>query len=345
MITGLHYLRAIAAMLVVGHHAVSYFPRPDEWTSFGEAGVDVFFVISGFVMAWTTRHAGPTPTQAAFDFLVRRLIRVVPLYWLALLWITKRDLVHLELDPAVLLDFVFLPRFNPDHFNHIFPVLVPGWTINYEMFFYAVFAISLLFGKYQYAIIFPALAFLITLGHLVEYPSAFGQFYTSSIMAEFLYGILICKWVQRHGQDHHPRLAWLALISGFVGLALLWPGDHIPRAYVAGPLAALIVYAGILAFNGWHVPWLHRLADASFSIYLTHLFTFRLSRTLLQGLPPDQPSPVAMVVAVGVQLAVAAAVGLLVHRWIEQPLTRYLTRRFLKPRRLATEPGMSTSGS
>ena len=334
MITGLHYLRAIAAMLVVGHHANSYFLDHGQWSNFGEAGVDIFFVISGFVMAWTTQRnaTAPSPAHAAFMFLARRLIRVVPLYWLALLWLLKRDIWENVVDPQTLLDFLFLPRFNPDHLNHIYPVLVPGWTINYEMFFYAIFAASILLGRYKYVAIFSTLTATILVGHWVDFQSAFGQFYTSSIVAEFLYGILICKLVQKFGHNHFPRLAGLALCAAFAGLAFVSPGD-IPRAYFAGPIAALIVYAGILAFNGRNLPWLHRLADASFSIYLTHLFTFKISRSLLMhALPPDQASPAAIALGLGVQMAIAAIVGLMVHRWVEQPLTQYLTRRFIKPR-------------
>lgn len=321
-------------MLVVGHHATSYFPDHGQWSNFGEAGVDIFFVISGFVMAWTTQKTAlaPSPAHAAFLFLARRLIRVVPLYWLALLWLLKRDIWENSVDPQVMLDFLFLPRFNPDHLNHIYPVLVPGWTINYEMFFYAIFAISILWGRYKYVGIFAGLLTAIAIGYWIDFQSAFGQFYTSSIVAEFLYGILVCKLVQKFGQNHFPRLASLALCAGFACLAWVNP-ENVPRAYFDGPVAALIVYAGILAFNGRSLPWLHRLADASFSIYLTHLFTFKLSRSLLlQALPPDQASPAAIAVGLGVQMAIAAIIGLMVHRWVEQPLTRYLTQRFLKPR-------------
>ena len=322
-------------MLVVGHHANSYFSDHDQWSSFGEAGVDIFFVISGFVMAWTTQKTATAPSkvQAAGMFLLRRLIRVVPLYWLALLWLLKRDILQNEVDPQVILDFLFLPRFNPDHLDHIYPVLVPGWTINYEMFFYGIFATAILWGRYKYVAIFSALVSTIAFGYLIDFQTAFGQFYTSSIMAEFLYGIVVCKLVQKFGLNHFSRIAWWALVAGFSGLVLFNPSTtDLPRAYAVGPIAALIVYAAILAFNGRSIRWLHRLADASFAIYLTHQFTFRISRFLLQGLSPDEPTPLAIALSLSVHLAVAAIIGLMVHLWIERPITQYLTQRLLKPR-------------
>src|SRR6516162_6435510 len=94
-IDGIQYLRAVAALMVVAHHARHYFPQGDQWSTFGSRGVDIFFVISGFVMAHSTQgyRADANRRFQSERFLAKRFIRVVPLYWLALLWTSKRHLV------------------------------------------------------------------------------------------------------------------------------------------------------------------------------------------------------------------------------------------------------------
>ncbi|PZP90666.1 MAG: hypothetical protein DI587_38015 [Variovorax paradoxus] len=91
---GIQYLRALAAIMVVGHHATAFFGGVSGWSNFGMTGVDIFFVISGFIMVHATYGLDPNGNRAqqAADFFVRRLIRVVPLYWLALAYMNRADI-------------------------------------------------------------------------------------------------------------------------------------------------------------------------------------------------------------------------------------------------------------
>ena len=144
---GVQVLRGIAAMLVVLCHAsqmVHYRLGVGEVLFFGASGVDVFFPISGFVMAVTTRRYWGQAGHA-LDFLVRRLIRIVPIYWGA----TLLKLLLIVALPAVVgatrLDawhvtasFLFIPAFDAEH--KAFPVVPIGWTLNFEMLFYLLFA-------------------------------------------------------------------------------------------------------------------------------------------------------------------------------------------------------------
>src|ERR1019366_2869669 len=144
LIHPIQYLRGIAALMVVWHHGVgqlatleTYFPF-----RFGTSGVDLFFVISGFIMVVTTAGRDVTPTE----FIARRFVRVVPLYWVLTLALAATALVAPSLFRSVTLTAVsliqsllFIPHFSPSHAGMIWPVLVPGWTLNYEMFFYVVF--------------------------------------------------------------------------------------------------------------------------------------------------------------------------------------------------------------
>jgi exopolysaccharide production protein ExoZ len=140
----IQYLRFIAAFGVILFHACGPTRHP---FAFGARGVDLFFVVSGFVM-WQVTAAKPhTPGS----FLDRRIRRIVPLYWTSIVLVVC--LVHLfgvrplgatdEIVP-VIKSMLFVPYFNAN--GSMGPVVSPGWTLNYEMFFYVIFAVSLLFS-------------------------------------------------------------------------------------------------------------------------------------------------------------------------------------------------------
>ena len=144
----IQYLRGIAALMVVVVHIPVQLSRMGfngDWPEFLNIGVDIFFVISGFIM-WTTTFDGRVGVA---QFLSRRLVRIAPLYW-ALTSITvlvmlaaptlvqsgKLDLQH------VITSYLFVASQHPVT-QLMEPILVPGWTLNYEMFFYVVFALCL----------------------------------------------------------------------------------------------------------------------------------------------------------------------------------------------------------
>ncbi|MEO7027698.1 MAG: acyltransferase, partial [Caulobacteraceae bacterium] len=141
----IQYLRALAALAVVLYHAL-------QWRSggfdVGRAGVDVFFVISGFVLWRATSRHRVTP----LTFLAARASRVMPLYWLATLAVVASALVWPQFLPQVrpgwghlLLSLAFIPHFDPRGLP--FPTLPPGWSLDYEAGFYILFAIALAFAR------------------------------------------------------------------------------------------------------------------------------------------------------------------------------------------------------
>ena len=151
LILPIQYLRGIAALMVVWHHAAMPGGRNGlqlvPW-AFGTSGVDVFFVISGFIMVVTTSGSSTGPLQ----FWHRRIVRVVPLYWL----LTLLDGGHCvgarracsrrcKVAPTTLLRraLLFVPHFSQSFPAFVWPLLVPGVDLNFEMFFYAVFGLSL----------------------------------------------------------------------------------------------------------------------------------------------------------------------------------------------------------
>ena len=285
--------------MVVAHHARHYFPQGDQWSTFGSRGVDIFFVISGFVMAHSTQgyRADANRRFQSERFLAKRFIRVVPLYWLALLWTSKRHLVAGQWGWDTLQDLLFVPHFHRIYQDAVYPFLVPGWTINYEMFFYALFALSMLFGRYRYALVATTLIALASLDAL-PWRSAIGIFYTSNVILEFLFGIVVYAVVVRWPAPMRKR--WLVLVSVVaVGLLAIENRDAV-RGYADGPFAALLVWSTVLWSQGLRAAPLRRLGDASYSIYLFHLASFWLPSTLLHRFGVQSTSPL---VVIGVLLA------------------------------------------
>ena len=350
-IEGIQILRGVAALMVVMHHARHSVPGSEGWPSFGDTGVDIFFVISGFVMAYTTRSLSMASTagerlDASGEFLRKRLARVVPLYWLVLLWTARRDLAQGRFSIDLIKDFAFLPHPNATYPDMLWPTVVQGWTLNYEMFFYGLFAVSLLFGGLRTRMLLGALLGLVVFGYclaLARWPSDSAgwlgiarRFYTDNIVLEFGYGVLLQRFVAGRPAPAWPRAVFvLVALGGFLLLAL--GHDSWPRGVMQGLPALLIVWASLHACTGWHLPVLVRLGDASYAIYLFHWASFGAIKPLAAWLGPSGGQPLQVALMMALHFLVAVLSGLAIHRWIEMPMLGWTQARLgLRRRPLGT---------
>ena len=317
----IQHLRGLAALSVALFHAC-------QWSqlsfSIGAAGVDVFFVISGFVM-WTVT-AGRTVKPGAF--VRRRVVRVAPLYWLVTLVLVAGALIVPQRFPEVkpelghvLLSLVFIQHTNPVGLP--FPVLPPGWTLNYEAVFYLVFAASLLVASESRRLwaLTVALAALALAGF--AWPPAY-QMLLNPMFLEFLAGVWLARIAQR-GDLPDRALGWVLLglsLVLFAGIELSGIDPDLWRPMVWGA-PALMVVAGavsIEADGGWPaIPGLRTLGDASYSVYLTHTLSIGALAMTMGAWNPPLFIPVALVVAV--------AAGLATYLLIEKPMLGALRRR------------------
>ena len=331
-------LRALAALAIVVHHA-SYdaqavgagaglaFVRHDvlPWA----AGVDLFFVISGFIMV----HASASlfGTNGAGTFLVRRIVRIVPLYWL----FTTAYLGVVMLMPQTLnggtpspwqiaASYAFLPVAGPD--GDMQPIYSLGWTLNYEMFFYLVFAAAIVLPRtWAVGTVAFALGTFVLIGRLVPLPQPLA-FWSDSIVLEFVLGMGL--GLLRAGGVRISPLFSLGL--SILGLALLhwnlgrWLGAPFDvRALSWGlPAACLVAAAGLGQGTAWRVSALERgcvaLGDASYALYLVHPFAVRALRELFMrtGLADTLGTAGYMAAALAASLLAALAV----HRMFERPV-------------------------
>ncbi len=326
----IQYLRAVAALLVVWHHttALNALTLQHYTSRFGTAGVDVFFAISGFVMVLTcTGHK-----VAPLDFLRHRLIRIAPIYWaltavMVLLAVVPPH-VFGGLQPAAhstLLSLLFVPHFSDTRPNEIWPLLVPGWTLNFEMFFYLLFAASLLAGRLATRVLVAGCVALVAVGQVFgPFDGALARSYTSPLLLEFAGGAVVARLWQRGWWRPAMPLALLVLAVGSC-LLLFGPTDH---GSWARQIGAWLVLAACLC-PAWHqrLPVLEALGNASYSIYLTHVFTLAAVTVWVAqlGLPANL---LGATLAMGLAMLACTAVGVVVYRWVELPLTGLMRRHF-----------------
>ncbi|HEX6860057.1 MAG TPA: acyltransferase [Caulobacteraceae bacterium] len=265
------YLRAIAALSVVAFHACQWSRIPFD---IGSAGVDVFFVISGFIM-WRTTCGGQV---RPLGFLKKRAIRIVPLYWAVTLLLVIGALVVPErfrdIEPTpwhVFASLAFIQHLNPQGVP--FPILPVGWTLNYEAVFYALFAASLLVGVKRRAMVLTlALAGLTFAGFL--YPPAYIML-CNPLLLEFAAGMWLARYMEE-GLTPGRHTGWMLFVGGIAAFALMQVSGvewDLWRPLFWG-LPAFMMVAGLVAVEqdaGMpDIPILRSLGDASYAIYLVH---------------------------------------------------------------------------
>lgn len=339
----LQALRAVAAiMVVVGHSFAEVEAVPGYTGLIGEGsfnyhfGVDLFFVISGFIMIYTTARSERS-LAVARKFIVSRIVRIVPIYWLLTLVTLllsyifpsgfNRDFAELA---KIFGSFFFIPvrSFELDTFRaDVMPILGLGWTLNYEMFFYVIFAASLLMSVRR-----GAFFVIFTLGVVGIYGFWFDptqtqiRFWSDSIIWEFGFGVALGLGTSKLVASRHLA-SWALITSGAVLYAaahfLTWP--HELRFLVSG-IPALMVVAGTVKADlstGVQIPrFMSTWGDASYSIYLSHIFIIRALKVIWIRL--DLPEYALVFCVIGVGGSIAA--GMALTRYVELPIQRGLKK-------------------
>ena len=334
--------RALAALSVVtGHvlHEAGNLRDAQDWLlslrgiyPFG-SGVDVFFVISGFIMCYISRGRMADPGYAG-RFVFNRVTRVVPLYWfytslmVALLLIMPGAFDSATFDLGhVLASYLFFPGIDDTYAQPIFAL---GWTLNYEMFFYALFALVIL-GARRAA---PVVAILLLLSIFLAHPALSGgpyflEFWSRGLILEFAagMGLALLPWGRI---PRSPVLAGL-LLAGAVAL-LFWMHHYsgLPLAdwrWLRYGLPAVVFVTGLLLLardeadpeheGSWPRRTAVLLGDASYSLYLSHPFVLSAVYMAWARLAPG-PAWAYVVVAV----LACLAFSILSYRWLELPLAR-----------------------
>lgn len=326
-VLSIQYLRGLAAILVVVFHA------SNNAYQFGMAGVDIFFVISGFIMWTTTVGTAIGPA----DFMRRRLVRIVPLYWAMTLFTAFVSLSPPGVGLSVGVDhlvrsLLFLPANVTQPGNPFLPspVLGVGWTLNLEMYFYVIFAIGLLLPpRARIALIATVISTPVLLGvFLADRLPLELRFYTRPELLEFVAGVALGA---AYVAGKTPRGGAAAAALGAASLLLVASGQPAVdfRALFWGLPALLLCMAGLasedlLRKRPSRVAKL--LGDASYSIYLVHIPMMAVLRKIF-GWPSSEMHGMFE----NLVLAAFTVAGCVVAYFLfEKPVDRALRRRLLK---------------
>ncbi len=330
---GIQALRFVAALMVVVTHSTFYvserlikdFP---VW-SVGASGVDVFFVISGFVMVISSQSLMDR-ADGWKQFMLRRMVRIVPLYWVALsvklmiMLSAPAVVLHAKFDLwAVVSSYLFLPSFNAE--GRIEPLLGVGWTLNFEMFFYVLFALAMALRVDVLRMVTGVfiVCCIAALFRTDTWPAS--TFYFNTIVLEFAFGMLLARAVIR-GFSLPVPVSILLLIVGFVGLMLPWAEDSGLWRPVKWGLPAAMIVTAVIALNGFigkRIPKVFlELGDASYALYLFHPMIAPAAPWMLAklGLP---------IAPLSITLSILSSIiaTWIIYRIAEKPTTEYLKGR------------------
>ncbi len=303
----IQFARAVAALMVLLahlskemiHRAPSIYSDPLSIWNFGQAGVDLFFVVSGFIMVYVSDATVGTKSSSGV-FLKKRLARVVPLYWifttLVLLIAIFAPNMRNQSDSQFAYAFksyLFFPSERPTD-SEVTPIYALGWTLNYEMYFYVCFALLLqlpraLFKKVLVAYFLTA----VSLGLVVplrDFSPAL-WYWTRPVVLEFVAGSVIGMLYLRGFRISNASGFWLvtfALLWFFiVGATFPLPGLN-TRVLVWGVPAALLLGSLVFAEKNlysvmpqWGQALTTKIGDSSYSLYLSHMFVIRITTFLL----------------------------------------------------------------
>lgn len=342
MLYNLHLLRVIAALGVVYFHTTSEAGLKLDW-NVGSSGVDLFFVISGFIIAYIG-------TSKPEYFLRRRLIRVAPFYWAATLGVfalvsvapqlfrsTTSDLPHLAAS------LLFIPHEAGP--SGMMPTLLLGWSLNLEIFFYACFALSLMLSRKWSPLICASgiTAFFIAIHTFVD-GNAVMDFYARPMVLEFCFGIAafyLFSWCSAR-RELFAKLAafkWTLAIILIVNLAALCVLEQyfrasMPRYIVAGVPAFFTVVSALLLERIYGLAsknrLLHLLGESSYIIYLVHPYIIYTALRVVVKDGRGLSSPMLALLIVGL-LALTSAFAIVIHVWFEKPVMAFLRSKLIRP--------------
>ena len=313
MLLTIQYLRAISILMVLSAHLGSSFMG-----GFGAQGVDIFFVISGFIMM----HIMHQRSQNYLEFFFARFLRIAPLYYLATALILLTGYAYEPTFWHIIQSFSLLKVYWHQ------PVLIVGWTLEYEFCFYLLCSISILLLKNQKSrviFLFTALISLfVVIDLLIFNDKIYGHF------LEFLLG-MVCFFLRKRKFFNHlnPWACIGGIISGFCALIFVEIYFYNPLTFLRFigygiPSFVIVLFALSLenSVSVKEIKFLKIIGDASYAIYTFHMIAIYLLSDLTNMYIQYQP-----LLTPGFLFLVSIGLGVVVHFYVEKPIRRVLIPR------------------
>ena len=342
-IGNLQVLRVLAAAMVLfGHVQEELFQsvltaedgfheiRPVWWPG----GVDVFFVISGFIMYHIARRQFGVPGLAK-RFLFKRLVRIAPPYWffttllLAVMLVRPGYVAHSALEPwHVIASYLFWPTYSPT--GELLPLLITGWTLSFELLFYGIFSLGMLLPLRRGMALIVLMLSAVAAAVALDFQSAALRFWCNPIVLEFLFGIGIAE-LRRRGLRLAPLTSIACCALAVAAMVLLQTAGvtgnywNYRFLWMGAPSALLCAALALAPDPPAPSPWYRLLVsggDASYSLYLSHPFALGAGAVILRGVGLSNP----WLYLLG-SLLVAMVAAMVIYRVLEHPFHRWLEPR------------------
>lgn len=335
-IHSIQYLRAFAALIVVIHHAQGWIPEFSYANSslytykniniWGQFGVDIFFVISGFIMAYIIGKKSHSLANVG-TFFKHRVFRVVPLYWIYTTIVLVLVFQYSNIDAVANstyfkqygLSMFFIPYLQDGAIST--PLLAVGWTLILEMYFYSAITVFwLVFNKYWHL---PLIAFMVFCVYFATVSNIqLGWVLNNLYLIEFCLGIIVAL-LYSYIKAFNKYLLWIMLLIG-IALAIYSVNYSTSNAlfYIRASSAFLIVFSAL--YLNAYMPknkGLLFLGDSSYTFYLSHLIVFYVLAYALSKLNIHFDNAY---VFVGFMTLVALVANVFLYKLIEVPLIKWI---------------------
>lgn len=336
-------------MLVVHAHAVDIIQRYGlnakqiKWgylENFGAIGVDIFFVISGFIIAYITKDM--SSKEDAMHFIKKRFARIYPLYLCITIILILPSLPKIE---VLIKNFILIPFFDTPN-SFILPTISVAWSLSFELFFYCVILISILVAKKKH-LLFTALFLILisTVGSILKLKETHVQFLFNPIFLEFVLGMIVCE-INFIVAEKKVVIAFflIALATSFYTLLICFGYKNVSELPIS-----IFGNKGLLRVVLWGIPstilvagfvfleenkkyrifenkFLNLIGNASYSIYLTHILSF----TIFIKLCSRKIETVNGDLLIFLLMCFAATGGVLIYLFLEKPLLIFFNETLRK---------------
>lgn len=347
MINSVQYLRGIAALAVVIYHAsqalFTHFSINQEvFLSWGNAGVDLFFIISGFIMVYITYNKKVNIK----NFFFKRAIRIYPIFWVYVtialaIFLINPDMINRSSSSPTLV----LPSYLLIPYTEFTNLVLVAWTLIYEIHFYLIFAFSLIFSNTYRYICTGLILSIGALSSFINHEFYYLNFITNPIILEFLLGMIVYFIIFKR-EDRLTLASLTALLIS--STTLLFFNELLPERVLYYGAPAFILMLIVLQMEskkiignqkGKGFQFLKVLGDSSYSLYLSHIFCIGAGLVLLRKL--DVVNDYTYYISVFTIAFGCVLWGYISYKFIETPLINKINSIFFRPKKIETETQLS----
>jgi exopolysaccharide production protein ExoZ len=324
----IQYLRAFAAIVVVLYHSIgaflAYYPESTSINIvlnlikvWGACGVDIFFVISGFILYHTFKNVS---SDSFVRFFLKRLIRIAPLYFLLTLAFSAIMLFFPSAVKSVSYDMSWMITslfFLSQLFFNSDPILYVGWSLEWEMFFYILFVILFFLKKNEILSLFIIFSVL----------TITGIFSTNFIALEFFLGILVCQCLH-YKKEQFRKFSLLIFIAGFSLLFYSLVNNELRNdvdRFILWGIPSFLVVLGAALGKNWESFVMKYLGEASYSIYLIQVFSIPIFFKITIFFPFWNSGDIFNIIFCTLFTVIA---GVVLHITVEKPVIARVRNHF-----------------